>query len=186
MIRRLASVSGVAIVLGALMGCAQGDGGPEGTAAPAQTSSPTEAQSAPAAAVAAPVDIDAPEGWTKSTRSGWVIWTSPDKLVQLGVAPLEDASSTEPKLPALEALFGVTGVRLNPQQPLNIGVEQLSAHGSDGSAHFASGDGGIAYAVLEPRGAKRVAVAYAFERGATDEARQQMMTAVGSIRKKQQ
>jgi len=182
---RLASASGLAASLVVLFGCApQGESvpAPSGTsaAAPAAVATTTSEHEA----IASAIEVTAPSGWTKSTQGSWSRWISADKRAQLALAPLEDAGKLAKKKQELEGVFGVSEVRLGSTQPLVIGPDQLQSQGSDGVARFASGDGVIACATVDAAGAKQVLVAYAFDKDATPESRQEAMAAVASLRSK--
>jgi hypothetical protein len=182
--RRLASVGGFAASLVALLGCApQGEGGAgtNGTNPPAANVAPATSEPE---AVANAIEVKAPSGWTKSTQGSWSRWVSADKRAQLALAPLESAGKLAEKTHELAGVFGVSEVRLGSPQPLVIGSDQLKSQGSDGVARFASGDGVIACATVEAAGAKQVVVAYAFDKDATPESRQEAMAAVASLRSK--
>src|SRR3954469_17632478 len=100
MIRRLASAGAMAVVLVALTGCGQADSGqaPSGNAAPAQgrgQPSPPAAAVDQGGSVEMVAEIKAPEGWTRSTSGGWVVWTSTDKRAKLALSSLDDVKLAE-------------------------------------------------------------------------------------------
>lgn len=181
--RRLASVGGLAATIAALLGCAQSETAPatSGTSA-AVLPGPTTANGYEAAPNA--IEIKAPSGWTRAPQGAWSRWVSADKRAQLALAPLDETQPLAERVQELDGVFGVTEVRLSSAQPLIIGPDQLKSQGSDGVARFASGDGVIACAAVEAGSSKQVIVAYAFDKDATPESRQEAMAAVASLRAK--
>lgn len=129
------------------------------------------------------VDVSVHESWAKVSEARGARWSSPKNDVQLFFGPIRSVDEPRAVIEGLAVQWGVSDIQWGEEQKIAVGAERLPALAADGACKTRAGDATIAYATADA-GRGTVLLAYVFDKGASPEAREVAMKAVGSFTKK--
>jgi hypothetical protein len=158
---------------------------PENHEAGEKNAPPSQVATAPGAVEErAQVDLKPPSSFTRSRSGAYEKLSSPDAIAQIVYAAVDGSELTQSLIDEAGRALGVTNVRLAPSQPIFVGSTRMPAQAADGACTFSSGDGGIAVALVDVGDAKKVLVAYAWQKDVTDDLKREVMETIASMQKK--